>query len=161
MGSGGGGGPLKIGGISGQGGGRILPGTAGGVGELILSSPRTDINASVAAGYPDRRPVPPFGFSFDTLFTAPGGAPGQQGQDDGFAVYVFRNASDGTLTPIKPLSGGGGGWGAAGGAATRYLADLTVQAGGNPGAAGGKAVATNGNAITWLGGSGRAYGAIG
>ena len=160
MGSGGSSGPLKIGGISGQGGGRILPGTVGGVGELIFSSPRTDITASVAAGHPDRRPVRPFGSSFDTLFTAPGGAPGQPGQGDSFAVYVFRN-SDRTLTPIRPLTGGGGGWGAAGGAATRYLADLSAQTGGNPGAAGGKAIATNGHAITWLGGSARAYGAIG
>ena len=152
--------PLKIGGISGQGGGRILPGTASGVGELIFAATRSNVNAQVAPGFPDRRPTPPFGSTLDTMFTAPGGAPGLPGQGDSFAVYVFRN-SDGTLTPIRPLTGGGGGWGAAGGAATRYLADLTAQTGGNPGAAGGKAIATNGHAITWLGGSARAYGAIG
>ena len=105
--------------------------------------------------------MPPFGWVIDTLFAAPGGAPGEAGQGDSFVVYVARNANDGTLAPIKPLSGGGGGWGAAGGAATRSLADFTAQAGGNPGAAGGKAIAANGHAITWIGGSARAYGAIG
>lgn len=41
MGDGGGGnsGPSKIGGISGQGGGRILPCSSRGIGELILSTP--------------------------------------------------------------------------------------------------------------------------
>lgn len=153
--------PLKIGGISGQGGGRILPGTASGVGELIFAATRSNVNAQVAPGFPDRRPMPPFGSTLDTMFTAPGGAPGQPGQGDSFAVYVSLNTSNGTTTPVTAVAGGGGGWGAAGGAAARYLADLTAQPGGNPGAAGGKAIATNGHAITWLGGSARAYGAIG
>lgn len=153
--------PLKIGGISGQGGGRILPGTASGVGELIFAATRSNVNAQVAPGFPDRRPMPPFGSTLDTMFTAPGGAPGQPGQGDSFAVYVSLNTSNGATTPVTAVSGGGGGWGAAGGAAGRYLADLSAQTGGNPGAAGGKAIATNGHAITWLGGSAHAYGAIG
>ena len=76
MGSGSGGGPLKIGGISGQGGGRILPGTGGGVGELILSATRFDATDNVAPGQPDYRPSPPYGAVFDTVFAAPGGGPG-------------------------------------------------------------------------------------
>ena len=160
MGSGSGGGPLKIGGISGQGGGRILPGTAGSVGELILNATRSDASANVAPGYPDYRPTPPYGSTFDTYFAAPGGGPGQPGKGDAFAVYTFVNANDGTTSPVTPTSGGGGGWGAAGGSGTQTI-DFTVQKGGNPGAAGGKAIKTNGHAVTWLGGSDRAYGAIG
>ena len=154
-------GPFKIGGISGQGGGRILSGTGGGVGELILSATRIDANANVAAGQPDYRPTPPYGSTFDTVFAAPGGGPGQTGKGDGFAVYVSVNANDGTTAPVTPTSGGGGGWGAAGGPGTQYLTDFTVQKGGNLGAAGGKAIKTNGHAVTWLGGSNRAYGAVG
>ncbi|NRP31842.1 MULTISPECIES: hypothetical protein [unclassified Aliiroseovarius] len=159
MGSGSGGGPLKIGGISGQGGGRILPGTSGGVGELIANASRLSI--TVVAGQPDYRPTPPFGAAFDTVFAAPGGGPGQPGKGDAFAVYVSVNANDGTTAPVTPTSGGGGGWGAAGGSGTQYLSDFTVQKGGNPGGAGGKAIKTNGHAVTWLSGSDRAYGAIG
>jgi hypothetical protein len=161
MGSGGGGGPHKIGGISGQGGGRILPGGAGGTGELLLTAPRIDVTANVAPGHPDYRPMPPFGSTFDTVFAAPGGGPGQPGQGDGFAVYVSLNPNDGTTSPVTPLSGGGGGWGAAGGAATQFLTDFTTQQGGNPGAAGGKAISTHAHPVTWLGGSNRVYGAIG
>ena len=72
----------KIGGISGQGGGRILPGTCGGnVGELIAEcATRLDATATVAPGQPDYRPTPPFGAAFDTVFAAPGGGPGQPGK---------------------------------------------------------------------------------
>lgn len=161
MGSGSGGGPLKIGGISGQGGGRILPGTGGSVGELILSATRFDATANVALGQPDYRPSPPYGSAFDTVYAAPGGGPGQPGKGDAFAVYFSVNANDGTTAPVTPTSGGGGGWGAAGGSGTQSLADFTVQKGGNLGAAGGKAIKTNGHAVTWLAGSNRAYGAIG
>jgi hypothetical protein len=59
MGGGGGSsGPFKIGGISGQGGGRILPGSSTGIGKLIM-------------------PV-------DDIFTAPGGGPGEPGKSDSF-----------------------------------------------------------------------------
>ncbi|WP_109389519.1 hypothetical protein [Salibaculum griseiflavum] len=161
MGDGGGSsGPFKIGGLSGQGGGRILPGSGGGIGELILSTPRVDIDQQVVPGAPDRRPSPPFGSPFDTIFAAPGGGPGQPGKGDTFTIYV-RDAGGGNDNPERPFAGGGGGWGAAGGAGTQTLDDLTVQQGGNPGAAGGKAIKTNGHAVTWLGGSDRAYGAIG
>ncbi|NRP12172.1 MULTISPECIES: hypothetical protein [unclassified Aliiroseovarius] len=158
MGSGSGGGPLKIGGISGQGGGRILPGTSGGVGELIANASRLSI--TVVAGQPDYRPTPPFGAAFDTVFAAPGGGPGQPGKGDAFVVYVNLNTSDNSTSPVTATSGGGGGWGAAGGSGTQTI-DFATQKGGNLGAAGGKAIKTNGHAVTWLGGSDRAYGAVG
>lgn len=153
--------PLKIGGISGQGGGRILPGTSCGVGELILSATRFDTTATVAPGQPDYRPTPPYGSTFDTVFAAPGGGPGQQGKGDSFAVYISLNANDGTTRPILPSSGGGGGWGAAGGSGTRITPDWAYQYGGNIGGAGGKAIQTNGHAVTWASGSTRSYGAVG
>ena len=158
MGSGGGGGPQQIGGISGQGGGRILPGAASGIGELITKLPRGEVTSSVSAAHPDRRPVPPYGSIFDTVFAAPGGGPGQPGQGDAFVVYALVNTNDGTTAPVTPKSGGGGGWGASGGAGMQFTPD--VQSG-NPGAAGGKAIATHGHPVTWLAGSSRAYGAIG
>jgi hypothetical protein len=154
-------GPFKIGGLSGQGGGRIMPGSAGGAGELFFRPVRSDATANVAPGEPDYRPSPPYGSAYDTFFSAPGGGPGQPGKGDAFAVYVFVNTDNGTTSPVTPTSGGGGGWGAAGGAGTQALSGFTVQTGANLGAAGGKAIKTNGHAVTWLGGSDRAYGAIG
>ena len=154
-------GPPKIGGISGQGGGRILPGMAGGVGELLLSDPRVNATTTVVSGQSDYRPSPPYGSTFDTVFAAPGGGPGEPGKGDAFAIYVAVNPNDGTTSPVTPTSGGGGGWGAAGGSGTQSLPDFTTQQGSNLGAAGGKAIKTNGHAVTWLGGSDRAYGAIG
>ena len=76
-------------------------------------------------------------------------------------VYVNLNTSDNSTSPVTATSGGGGGWGAAGGSGTQNLIDFTAVKGGNPGGAGGKAIKTNGHAVTWLGGSDRAYGAIG
>jgi hypothetical protein len=159
MGGGSGRGPSQIGGISGQGGGRILPGTGGGVGEIFLVSPR--LTATAAPGYPDYRPDPLYGEPIVTVFAAPGGGPGQSGKGDLFTVFTALK-TDGTVTPITSSSGGGGGWGAAGGTglAPSSVA-LEVVAGGNPGAAGGKAINTNGHAVTWLAGSARTYGAVG
>ena len=154
-------GPFKIGGLSGQGGGRILPGSSSGIGELITSTPRIDENPLVVSGAPDRRPSPPFGSPLDTKFAAPGGGPGQPGKGDAFTIYVRDPGGDTTPTPQTPFAGGGGGWGAAGGAGTQTADDLSSQQSGNPGAAGGKAIKTNSHSVTWLGGSDRAYGAIG
>jgi hypothetical protein len=150
-------GPFKIGGISGQGGGRVIPGTAGGVGELFTTTNRTQVTANTA--YPDLRPAKPFGSRFDTAFAAPGGGPGQAGRSDVFSVY-----RDTVANLITPFAGGGGGWGAAGGAgliSTGNFEEPTSITSGNPGAAGGKAINTNGHAVTWLAGSARTYGAVG
>lgn len=168
MGSGGGGsaGPYKIGGISGQGGGRILPGGPSGVGEVLSANPRVDAGAEVAAGYPDNRPNPPYGTRFDTAFASPGGGPGLAGQSDSFVLYYFMTTVAGSGTTLVPVpvttrSGGGGGWGAAGGNGTFFETTTSTLGGANIGGAGGKAINTNGHALTWLGGSTRAYGAIG
>lgn len=153
-------GPFKIGGISGQGGGRILPGAATAVGELILATGRLEVT-NVAAGYPDHRPTKPYGSTLDTAFAAAGGGPGLQGAGDGTAIYHTINPNTAEILPVCPIAGGGGGWGAAGGAATAYNLDPALQIGGNIGGAGGKAIHTNGYAVTWLDGSTRAYGAVG
>jgi len=139
MGSGSGGGSTsrKIGGISGQGGGRILPGSPGGVGEVFTNASRATAVAS--PDYPDRRPNAPLGSSFDTGFTAPGGGPRQPGRGYLYEIFHVPNADTGGTVAVSTRAGGGGGWGAAGG----------------------KAIHTNGHAVTWLTGSERAYGAIG
>ena len=155
MGSGGGGGPANIGGISGQGGGRILPGAASGVGELILQTTRPV--AAASPSLPDYRPNAPLGHPIDTSFAAPGGGPGAAGKGDSFAVYLGSGATE----PTYPRAGGGGGWGAAGGNGTLYSATLDAIPGGNIGGAGGKAIQTNGHAVTWASGSNRSYGAVG
>lgn len=153
-------GPLKIGGISGQGGGRILPGTGGGIGELHMTTPQ--FVPTLSPGYPDYRPNPPYGGTAQTVFGAPGGGPGQSGKGDLFQVYVGTDGFSTTVAPRTGSSGGGGGWGAAGGTGLAPgAAVLEVVAGGNPGAAGGKAINTNGHAVTWLAGSARTYGAVG
>ena len=153
-------GPFKIGGISGQGGGRILSGTGGGVGELIMTSPR--LQPTLSPGYPDYRPTPPYGATFQTVFAAPGGGPGQSGKGDLFAVYVGTDGNTTAVAERTGAAGGGGGWGAAGGTGLGPSSvALEVVAGGNPGAAGGKAINTNGHAVTWLAGSARTYGAVG
>ena len=160
MGGGSGRGPSQIGGISGQGGGRILPGTGGGVGEIFLVSPR--LTATAAPGYPDYRPDPLYGEPIVTVFAAPGGGPGQSGKGDLFAVYVGTDGNTTAVAERTGAAGGGGGWGAAGGTGLGPSSvALEVVAGGNPGAAGGKAINTNGHAVTWLAGSARTYGAVG
>lgn len=149
--------PQTISGISGQGGGRVMPGTACGVGEVFSRTDRPTYDAVTA--YPDLRPSKPRGSPFDTWFGSPGGGPGQAGASDTFVVYGDFNQN-----VIKPTAGGGGGWGAAGGAGrveTGLFEDPTFITSGNPGAAGGKAINTNGHAVTWLGGATRAYGAVG
>ena len=168
---GGGGGsspPSPIGGISGQGGGRILPGAAGGVGELIMALPRSLPNETVSPAYPDLRPNSPFGWFLDTAFCQPGGGPGEPGKGSEFVVYA-QIGTDANGAPVTNLyggmGGGGGGWGAMGGTADAFVPgpDGLSQntPGANPGGAGGKAINTNNHAVTWLGGANRTYGAVG
>lgn len=169
---GGGGGTVQtvpVGGLSGQGGGRILPGTAGGVGELIYVSPRTVQAETIDPAYPDRRPNSPLGSMFDTVFCQPGGGPGEPGKGSEFKIYgVLSTMQDGTVQTFLQagMGGGGGGWGAAGGSGDHLGFDQSLGYetrlfGANPGGAGGKAINTNGHAVTWLGGANRAYGAVG
>ena len=164
MGSGGGGGdrpPQKIGGISGQGGGRKMPAVATSIGELIMGTLRlTTFNLDT--NYPDLRPTTPSS-TFDTVWTATGGGSGQAGTGNDLEVFWTVNDS-GVSFPRIGAAGGGGGWGAAGGSAESQGEEFGVAtgiSGGILGAAGGKAVQTNGHAVTWLSGANRAYGAIG
>jgi len=150
--------PAKIGGISGQGGGRILPGSPGRVGEVFTNASRATSAAS--PDYPDRRPNAPVGSSFDTGFTAPGGGPGQPGRGYLYEIFHVPNADTGGTVAVSARAGGGGGWGAAGGVG-ELIGTGGGSAPGNPGAAGGKAIDTNGHAVTWLAGSDQAYGAVG
>lgn len=168
---GGGGGPAvaqPVGGVSGQGGGRILPGAAGGIGELIFAA-RSAPTETLNPAYPDRRPNSPLGWVFDTAFCQPGGGPGEAGKGSEYVVYsTLATLQDGTVQTnlITGMGGGGGGWGAAGGTGDALVFDSTSGFetrlfGANPGGAGGKAIKTNNHPVTWLGGSNRAYGAVG
>ena len=150
-----------VGGLSGQGGGRIMPATTGGIGELIVhvdsvTGNRLPQTADTTRG-PDRRPTPPYGWILDTIFSSAGGGPAEAGMSIDYPVFY-----NGTETlPTGTCSGGGGGWGASGGNSVNETVLITDAGTPNLGAAGGKAIQTNGHAVTWLGGSSRAYGAIG
>jgi hypothetical protein len=172
MGGGSGGTPqtLPVGGLSGQGGGRILPGAVSGVGELITALPRSLPTHTLNPAYPDRRPNAPLGWlDLDTAFCQPGGGPGEPGKGSEYVIYsTIITLQDGTTTIglARGMGGGGGGWGAAGGTGDHLTFDQSLGFetrifGGNPGGAGGKAINTNGHAVTWLGGANRAYGAVG
>ena len=171
MGGGSGGTPqtVPVGGLSGQGGGRILPGAASGVGEVITALPRSVPTHTLNPAYPDRRPNSPFGQVLDTTFCQPGGGPGEPGKGSEYVIYsTFATLQDGTVQTNlhSGLGGGGGGWGAAGGAAAAWVLDSAsgfdaLVNNANPGGAGGKAINKNGHAVTWLGGANRAYGAVG
>jgi len=162
MGSGGGT-PDKIGGISGQGGGRKMPAVATSIGEFIApaSGTRSSSSATLVPGKPDIRPLKPLGSLYDTAWTGQGGGGGQAGTGSDLTIYWHLNSSDQSQSEVYPVSGGGGGWGAAGGPGANYGGDFSTQRAANLGAAGGKAIKTNGHAVTWLSGSSRAYGAIG
>ena len=151
----------KIGGVSGQGGGRKMPAVATSIGELIINATRLAPN--IVTSKPDIRPTKPTSSSFDTKWSGRGGGSGQAGNGNDLEIY-WALADNGTPYPVFAAAGGGGGWGAAGGSAESDGIEYGVASpirGGNLGAAGGKAIKTNGHAVTWLSGSSRAYGAIG
>ena len=162
MGSGGGT-PDKIGGISGQGGGRKMPAGATSIGELIINPTRLAPQYGIDTSKPDIRPTKPNSSTFDTVWSGRGGGAGQAGNGNDLEIYWGRN-NQGTSYAVYAAAGGGGGWGAAGGSAESAGIEFGVAApirGGILGAAGGKAIKTNGHAVTWLSGANRAYGAIG
>lgn len=151
-------------GLSGAGGGRILPGSA-----------PTDYVPWVSAGGPSYQPVPTAAvFNIDRRYQtvgsdpiwyerpgAPPSAAGQAGRGVEFvAVNVASTLSATGFLDIFPASGAGGGWGAAGG---NSLLTNTGYAtiGTSYGGAAGKAINTAGNTVTWIGGSNRVYGAVG
>ena len=153
----------KIGGVSGQGGGRKMPAGATSIGELIINPTRLAPQYGIDTSKPDIRPTKPNSSTFDTVWSGRGGGSGQAGNGNDLEIYWGRN-NQGTSYAVYAAAGGGGGWGAAGGSAESAGIEFGVAApirGGILGAAGGKAIKTNGQAVTWLSGASRAYGAIG
>jgi hypothetical protein len=146
--------PYIFAGMSGQGGGRIMPATRGGFGEFNYNEP---LNVPDYPPATDLRLNPPFGADFTTVWASRGGGSSQDGDSTGFAVY--DGVYDGEPATYITRAGGGGGWGAAGGDGSTILdPDNAVNIGG----AGGKAINTNGHAVTWTGGQGtdRVFGAV-
>jgi hypothetical protein len=174
MGSGGSSGPFWGLMVSGQNGGRIIPGTHYGLTTAGTGVTQAWLNNDGVATNTifDYRPTKRFGLS--STSGAPGGGtnqPGFPGFDAGYAQNSFTEPaggllasfSSGTITALRSIAGSGGGWGAKGGDHYR-----TPPTGGSPGpgditvgGAGGKAVNTNGFSVTWLGGQDRAYGVVG
>lgn len=147
MGGGGGGGlaTFFVSGVSGQGGGRIIPGSGS-----ETSSPWTYVTSAAVAGVTilaDNRYNSTGNFR---LFYESYGAPPSltNGPGKGSEWLVFAYSSGGTAY-LYARSGAGGGWGAQGGTASVA------------GAAAGKAINTVGNTVTWIGGSSRVYGVVG
>ena len=124
-------GPFRIGGGSGGGGGRIMPGV-GGVGGVPVTDPLT-LNTATAGGG--------------------GGAGGGSGSgrvndggttvQNGTGVSGGSAGNTGTSNTQADSYGGGGGWGAAGGSGG------STNAAGPAGGSGGKAVNLNGYTVTW------------
>ena len=162
--------------MSGQAGGRVMPGvhygltSAGTGGAMVIGSAITNIFQTTEYDY---RVSKLYGYAETS--GAPGGGVNNPGYDGGYTNEYYNFfpqplAKAGTLV-LACNSGSGGGWGAKGGDV--YAADYATTFGndsnGTPmyaqvliaGGAGGKAVQTNGYAVTWLGGSNRAYGAVG
>lgn len=146
-------------GLSGRGGGRILPGSvsndfapwaAGGTGptpstaNVLVDKRYQTVNSEA---------------SFNEALGAPSSAAGQAGRGNEFLAYHVATNNPGGFT-LYPKSGGGGGWGAAGGNANMVDTNLNVI-GTYYGGAAGKAINTAGNTVTWMGGSNRVYGAVG
>lgn len=164
MGSGGGGSTSSTG-ISGSGGGRIIPGTDAGPSGQFAYVTATPYTVSVVR---TNNLNPTIGVP--SLFMTVG-VQGSAGNDVGKGhTYVLYDGtlSDGTVFKLRPSSGAGGGWGAAGGSYAEYSAiDViaTTSAYGTPvqipGGAGGKAINTNGFAITFVGGADRIFGVVG
>ena len=105
MGSGGGGTPDKIGGISGQGGGRKMPAVATSIGEQIISAVRFETTTDT--NYPDIRPTIPSS-EFDTKWSGRGGGSGQAGTGNDLEIFWPANTTGGP-SPAKFATAGGGG----------------------------------------------------
>lgn len=147
---GGGGGPttLYTSGYSGQGGGRIIPGTSTNLSPWTVVTGTTGVASTV---YTDNRYSSPGSITYPLSDSvgAPPSAAGQAGRGNTFVVYSVYDSGTATTNELKPTSGAGGGWGAQGGTGT-----VT-------GGAAGKAINTAGNTVTWIGGSSRVYGVVG
>lgn len=141
---------------SGQTGGRKMPattvqGVADGYGRLEVY--QNDAPLYVAPLFDTRANKIAVGYIFGS--GAAGGANGQSGENAGDSHKIA--AHDSALYWVN-CGAGGGGWGAKGGDLVNTISTAPNY---SYGGAGGKAVQTNGYAVTWLGGSDRAYGAVG
>lgn len=158
--------------ISGQTGGRIIPGAHYGMNTSGIGTTQVWDTALTAATFDvlDYRAAK-FLSVGGRVGASGGGAgqPGLPGFDVDFTANAFTEPADGMLArnssnyTIRSAAGTGGGWGAKGG--DQYLTGvglgLATLTGITVGGAGGKAVNTNGFAVTWLGGQDRAYGVVG
>jgi hypothetical protein len=158
--------------ISGQTGGRIIPGTHYGLTtigtgttqvwdttETLVTIDLFDYRAAKVIAITGRGGAPGGG----------AGQPGLPGFDVNFTAGAFTEPTDGMLSrnssnyTNRSIAGTGGGWGAKGG--DQYLTGaglgLATLTGITVGGAGGKAVNTSGFSVTWLGGQDRAYGVVG
>ena len=158
--------------VSGQTGGRIIPGTHYGLNTSGTGTTQAWGTTEALAAFDvfDYRAVKVS--TFTGRVGAPGGGasqPGFTGFDVNWAANTFTEPVDGMLGrsanggTARSLAGSGGGWGAKGG---DHYVGQSVTGGVNfvgitVGGAGGKAVNTNGFAVTWLGGQDRAYGVVG
>lgn len=154
-------------GYSGQNGGRVMPGQSyrnvkGGMPEIYLNPLPT------AEGYYTSTL-----YRYNVfLFTGGRGVSGGGAGETGYSSKYFTEAEAWSQEPVPSGiaaangyysyggqgGGGGGGWGAKGGDSYYNIPNSIAPVFGG---AGGKAVQTNGYAVTWLGGSDRAYGAVG
>jgi len=171
MGSGGGSPPWSLA-VSGQTGGRIIPGTHYGLTTSGTGTTEALIGGALAS----------VGDVFDYRTTkvsnlggaigAPGGGtsqPGLPGFDVNFNAGALTEPANGMMARfsagsiLRSMAGTGGGWGAKGGDQYQTLSGsgLTSVSSITVGGAGGKAVNTNGFSVTWLGGQDRAYGVVG
>jgi hypothetical protein len=149
--------PIYALGVSAQSGGRILPATDRMLQRDGLMQVAVGWNGVQYEGFtPDRRPIRQSSALLGGI-GGWGGANGQPGAKAGLtaegAVVVWVDAAG---QAQSCASAGGGGWGAKGGDYSN-----TALGGVWIGGAGGKAIETNGHAVTWTGGSDRAYGAVG
>ena len=174
--------------ISGQGGGRILPGAAStanlsGFDASQSGWPTTpflavpgpvDNRVNTAHTYHMTVNQQPFltntsqnnsgTFISGAQQSVTGGGPGSAGASADFIIHYWN--VNGVATPVRGWGGGGGGgWGAAGGSGIVFTGTDTTGNGGTSstiaGGAGGKAIDTQCHAVTWIAGSNRSYGAVG
>lgn len=141
------------GGGCGGGGGRIFPGTGGSGWSGSVYTEYDVYKPGIGGGAGGGGGVYLFVLAmFGAVTVSYSSGAGGSGAGAGGSGSGSTNGSS-----IGGGGGGGGGWGAAGGGVVAGTDNNAMS-----GAAGGKAIATNGNAVTWIGGfpSSRVFGAV-
>lgn len=139
--------------ISGQSGGRIFP---GGASERVRIPHKTQSDKE--AWELETQSL------LNHFIGSKGGGAGQAGELGGEPLLELRpdlQLPGNIHFRVHRTTGGGGGWGAKGGDGAPYIQNNEVVKPPPPGGAGGKAIDTQGHAVTWLGGSDRAFGVVG